>query len=94
MTDFLLWAGGVIFTAIFGLIGWFAKMIFGKFKDHEEIHSQLVEDNRILDKKLDDHKLHVAENYAPKNYIEKMEDRLVALLIRIEDKLDKKQDKE
>lgn len=86
MTDFLMWAGGIVVTGLFSLVGWVIGMIFGKIRDHETIHT-------VIDKKIDDHRLHVAENYTPRDYIEKMEGRLVSHLVRIEDKLDKKADK-
>lgn len=77
-----LWIAGVAFT----IGGWFFKMIFGKIKEQEDKHD-------ILYRQFEEHRLHVAQNYAPKDYIEKMENRLVSHLVRIEEKLDKKEDK-
>lgn len=86
MQDIILTVGGWIIALAVAVGGWVFRMIFSKLKDHEEI-------NVNMDKKIDEHRLHVAENYAPKDYIEKMESRLISHLVRIEEKLDKKADK-
>ncbi len=81
-TNIGLWVLGVAVSAG----GWLVKMLFGKLKEQEDKHD-------ILYRQFEEHRLHVAQNYTPRDYIEKMEGRLVSHLVRIEDKLDNKQDK-
>ena len=77
-----LWVLGVAVSAG----GWLVNMLFGKLKDNENRHDELRD-------QFEQHRLHVAQNYTPRVYIENMENRLVAYLVRIEDKLDNKADK-
>lgn len=86
MQDLILWAIGVVITVGGSAIGWIMGMIFGKFKEHEEVHMD-------LERKIDDHRLDVARNYTTKTDVKDMENNIVAHLIRIEEKLDKKADK-
>ena len=83
LIEFALAAFGVATSAG----GWVIKMIFGKLKQHEEIHSE-------MERKIENHRLHVAENYSPRTEMKDVKDTIVAHLIRIEDKLDRKADKE
>lgn len=86
MQDIFLTVGAWIFGSAVAAGGWVIRMILGKLKDHEKIHAN-------IDKKIDDHRLHVAENYSPKTEMKDLKDTIVAHLVRIEDKLDKKADK-
>jgi len=86
VTDFLMWAGGVVITGLFSLVGWVIGMIFGKIKEHEEFHQKL-EDS------FNAHKLYSANTYTTKGDIKGIKDEIVTHLNRIEDKLDKKADK-
>lgn len=86
MQDIILTVGGWIIALAVAVGGWVFRMIFSTLKEHKEVHI-------LIDKKIDEHRLHIAENYAPKDYIEKMENRLVDHLVRIEKKLDQKADK-
>lgn len=93
MNDFLMWVGGVIITGIFSLIGWVMAMIFSKFKDHEQVHVELFRADKELDKKIDDHRLYAAETFTTKNDIKDMKEEIISHLVRMEVKLDGKQDK-
>lgn len=93
MIDFLMWAGGVIITGLFSLIGWVMAMVFTKFKDHEQIHNELFRADKELDKKVDDHRLYAAETFTTKNDIKDMKEEIISQLVRMESKLDNKQDK-
>lgn len=86
MNDFLMWAGGVIISGLFGLIGWVFTMIFGALKEHGEKHN-------VLESRLEAHRLYAAESFTTKLDISKIEDKIVRQLDRIEEKLDKKADK-
>lgn len=92
-TNIGLWVGGVVVSAG----GWLVKMIFGKFKEHENkydaLRNKFEEHYSDLHRQFEDHRLHVAQNYTPRVYIENMENRLVSHLIRIEAKPDNKEDK-
>lgn len=84
--DVILEVAGWIVTAAFGLIAYL-------FKKNDDRLEKLGKGQRALDQKLDDHRLHVAQNYAAKSVIREMRDEVVASLHRIEDKLDRKADK-
>lgn len=86
MQDTILTVSGWLIGAILAAGGWLIGQVFGRLKDHEAIH-------RLIDKKIDDHRIHVAENYSPKEEMKNLQDTIVAHLVRIEDKLDKKADK-
>lgn len=86
MNDFLLTLGGWIITGLFGVIGWVFKMIFGKLEQHERKH-------QLLDERINDHKLMVAQNYTTRSETKDLQQTIVEYLQRIEDKLDKKVDK-
>lgn len=93
MNDFLMWVGGIIVTGVFSLIGWIMAMIFAKFNDHEQVHVELFKADKELDKKVDDHRLYAAETFTTKLDIKDMKDELMSTLVRMETKLDNKQDK-
>lgn len=84
--DFLMTVGSVIATAVFGLIGWVLKMIFGTLKEHRENYD-------LLEERLSAHKLHAAEVFATKLDVEKGFDRIMTVLHKIDGKLDTKADK-
>lgn len=71
---------------LFGLVGWVMKRVFTQI---DAAHTAI----RELDKKVDDHKLHVSESYTTKRDIKDMQESLIMHLRRIEDKLDRKVDK-
>ncbi len=93
MQDLILWLIGSVLTVAIATISGLLRLIWGKFKDHERIHVSLFKADQVLDKKIDDHKLHVAEQYTTKVDIRDLKESLVSHLVRIEDKLDKKADK-
>ena len=86
MTDIILTIGGWLFGLACAVGGWVFKMIFQELREHKETHA-------AIDKKVDDHKLHVAENYITKIDFKDLFDKISNQLTRIEDKLDKKVDK-
>lgn len=86
MNDFLMWAGGIIATGLFSLVGGVFAMIFGKMKDHANKHDE-------LETRFDAHRLYAAENYAGKSDLKTIKDEIVGQLNRIEDKLDRKADR-
>lgn len=81
MDDFLMWAGGIIVTGVFGLIGWFINMIFARLDNHSEKHD-------ALETRFDAHRLYAAETFTTKNDVEKSTNRIMRQLERLEDKLD------
>lgn len=91
--EILLAIGGIIGTVAIGVGGWVFKMIFADIKDLRNSHSENKEDLSNLSGRLDQHRLHVAETYTTKADLGKMETNLVNHLLRIEGKLDTKQDK-
>lgn len=82
--DLALWAGGIIITGIFGLIGWSMRMIHGKI-------DAVANDHEDLKTRFDGHRLHVAETFTTKADIKEMKDDLIRHLVRIEGKVDSKQ---
>ena len=82
----LLTIGGLIIGGIQAALGWVIGMIFSKLKD-------LDTTDKDLDKRIDSHKLHVAETYSSKMDIKDLKIEIVDQLNRIEKKLDSKQDK-
>ena len=86
MLDTIVSAIGIIFTGVFGLIGWVMTMIFSSLKEHKERHEELEKD-------LNAHKVFAATNFATKLDVKEMKEEVVSFLTRIEDKLDKKVDK-
>ena len=91
--ELLMWIGGIVATGVFGLIGWAMAMILSKFKDHENVHLEFARANKELDKKIDDHRLYAAETFTTKNDIKDMKEEIISHLVRMEVKLDGKQDK-
>ena len=85
MTDFLMWAGGIIITGLFSLIGWVINMIFGKIKEHEDFHQKL-EDS------FNAHRLYSANTYTTKSDIKSVKDEIVNQLNRIEDRIERLQE--
>lgn len=83
MDDFLMWAGGIIFTGLFGLIGWFINRIFKYIDDLEERCD-------VLSDQISAHKLYAAETYTTKKDVKDMKDEVVQHLIRIERKVDQR----
>ena len=86
MFDAIVTIIGAILTGVFGLIGWVITMIFTRLNIQAEKHEDLEKD-------FNNHKVHAAQNFATKPDVREMKEELVAVLIRIEDKLDKKADK-
>lgn len=86
MNDFFMWAGGFVVAGVFGVISWVLKMIFGNLKEHDKKLD-------MINKRLSEHKLHAAENFATKGDVEKGFDRVVEVLDSINAKLDTKADK-
>lgn len=93
MQDFLMWAGGILLFAIFGLIGF-------AWKRHEKDIDMLTKhiDNSSnkydgLERSLAAHKLHAAETFATKQDVKDGFDRVMLKLDKIDDKLDMKMDK-
>lgn len=86
MNDFLMWAGGLVAAGVFGVIGWVLKLIFQMLGDHRKDHD-------VLSKRLSDHKIHAAENFATKQDVRDGFDRVMNKLDNMDDKLDRKADK-
>ena len=86
MNDFLMWAGGLIATGVFGIIGWVLKLVF-------QMMGEQRKDLNSLSKRLSDHKIHAAEKFATKSDVDKGFDRVMRKLENIDDKLDRKADK-
>lgn len=86
MTDVILWAGGIIVSGLFSLIGWVFTMIFNRLKDQADKHDE-------LESRFDAHRLYAAETFTTKQDIVRIEEKIVKQLDRIENKLDKKADK-
>lgn len=84
--DFLMWAGSIIATGVFGLIGWVFKMVFDLIRGLES-------NQAVLAKSISDHKIHAAETFATKTDVRDGFDRLMTKLDKIDDKLDTKADK-
>lgn len=76
----------LVFSALFGLLGWLIKRIYTRMDKHEEKCEVIV-------KSISDHKLHAAETYATKADVNALGDRILDKLDKIDDKLDKKVDK-
>lgn len=81
MNEFLMWAGGIIATGVYGLIGWQINMIHAKFE-------KLANDHDQLESRLDAHRLYAAETFTTKKDVKDMKDEIVGHLIRIETKVD------
>jgi hypothetical protein len=81
-----MWAGGVIVSGIFGLIGWFINMIFKRI-DEQDAHLDTMES------RLDAHRLYAAETFTTKRDVEKLTDKVIRQLERIEDKIDRRKSK-
>lgn len=80
MYDFLMWAGGIIFTAAFGIVGWVINMIFGKIEKHSDRHDD-------LETRFDEHRLYAAENFTTKKDVEQAKNDIIKKLEKIENKL-------
>lgn len=104
MNDFLMWAGGIIFTGVFGLIGFawrqhnkdietLTNHIDRQFQKAEDRSSKQSDDIDKLEKRFEAHRLHASENYAKKTDVEKGFDRVMSALDKIDFKLDGKIDK-
>lgn len=91
--EIVLAIGGVFGTVVTGVGGWVFKMIFADLKDMRSQHDTMKEEIAGTNSRLDQHRLHVAETYTTKSDLGKMETNLVDHLLRIESKLDTKQDK-
>jgi len=83
MHDFLMWAGGIIVSGVFALIGWVITMIFSKIDTQRTDH-----DN--LETRFDAHRLEAAQTFATQNYVKEAKNEIVRMLERIEDKIDQK----
>ena len=84
--DFLFWAGGVIVSAIFSLMGWTMKMLHNKIDKNTGNYED-------LQRRFEAHRLHAAEIYATKKDMDKGFDRVMNKLDDIDAKLDRKVDK-
>jgi len=107
VTDFttiFLWIAGAILTAASSLLGWFVGLLFKKFKEQSDNHVRLEDKMERVDtssRNRDDHleeafnkhRFHAAETFTTKTDVKEMKDDLVGFLIRIEQKLDRKADK-
>lgn len=80
-----MWAGGIIITGLFSLIGWVINMIFGKIKEHEDFHQKL-EDS------FNTQRLYSANTYTTKSDIKSVKDEIVNQLNRIEDRIERLQE--
>lgn len=98
MYDFLMWAGGIIATGVFGLIGWVLKMVFSTLKEHKQyqgiLSKEMHEKHNNLSTSLAAHKLHAAETFATKIEVKEGFDKIMNKLDKIDDKLDLKADKQ
>lgn len=92
--DLLLEIGNFVVYVVVGIGGYVFRMIFTQLKELELKNQAAVEQVAATRRELDLHKLHVAETYTTKMDLRDMESRLVDHLVRIEHKLDGKQDKE
>lgn len=93
MHDFLMWAGGIIVTAVFSLIGWAWKQ---HNKDIDMILTKIEHSGEKYDSietRFEAHRLYAAETYAKKTEVEKGFDRIADMLDRIDSKLDRKVDR-
>lgn len=93
MENFLMWAGGLIITACFGLIGWLVNMIFARLDKHEQKHEEFEQGDVAIVKALDAHRLYAAETFATKLDVRDMADRVLSKLDKMDEKLDRKVDK-
>lgn len=84
--DFLMWAGGIIFTCAAGITSWVIAMVRAEIKDLRSNHD-------VLETRFDAHRLYAAETFTTKADVKDMTDRVLAKLDKIDDKLDKKADK-
>ena len=87
MEDILLRSVELAFALILVLIGWVFKLVFRSIRKVEESQEK-------LNKSISEHKLHSAETFATKVDVEKGFDRVMTKLDHIEDKIDKKADKD
>jgi len=84
--DFLMWAGGIILTAVFSLIGWVMKSLQTRI-------DKSADSFQALETRFDAHRLYASETFATKNELNKGFDRIMMKLDKIDDKLDTKLDK-
>ena len=80
------WAAGIISTATLGVLGWVANVLINLPREYV---TRAEIDKRLSDFKQDVH----ADMIAQEDRTEKRFDRLEAFLVRIEEKIDRKQDK-
>jgi hypothetical protein len=93
MIEFLMWAGGILATGIFALVGW-AWRQHGKDIDMITNEIKLVgAKHEKFENRFEEHRLYAAETYAKKTEVEKGFDKLETILDRIDQKLDRKIDK-
>lgn len=93
MTEIILWAAGIIVTAIFSLIGWawnYHSKDIKMLLDHIDRNNQRHEG---LETRFDAHRLYAAETFATKVDVREGFDRMMIKLDKIDDKLDRKADK-
>ena len=86
MPEWMQWAAGIISTATLGVLGWVANVLVSlprEYVTRKEI------DQRIADL---EQRVHL-DMVAQENRSEKRFDRIEAFLVRIEEKIDRKQDK-
>ena len=92
--DIMLATIGFSATCLVGIVSWFISYIFGRFEQHEKVHSKVMEQCGRIGDALDQHKLYSAQTYATKIDVKETEAIIVAYLSRIEGKLDTKMDKD
>lgn len=77
---------GWIVSGLFGLVGWVIKLIRDEIKEIKMRVQKAHEE-------VDDFKLYSAKTYTTKDDVRAVENNIMSVLRRIEDKLDKKADK-
>lgn len=91
MQDFLMWAGGIIATGLFGLIGWIINMILGRLKDHEikcdTRFDAAGKEYDALRTSLDAHRLYAAETYTTKVDVNAAKTEIIRQIERLTDKI-------
>lgn len=80
-----------------GILGWYVKSVEKKSDQNSEeidkLRDQTARDTQEIREELYKHRVHSAEHFSTKEDIKAMENNIVNHLRRVEDKLDRKQDK-
>ena len=87
-----------VLTTIGGaILGWYVKSVEKKndqnADDIEKLRDQSGKETQELREELYKHRVHSAEHFSTKEDIKAMENNIIGHLRRVEDKLDRKQDK-